>query len=188
LRIIEDILDISKIEVGQLKLINSEFYIKELFASIYDSYKLNRSKYGKNKEVELICYLPANIKKLKISLDKQRLNQIFTNLLDNAYKFTPKGNIEYGCKLNELTQLIFWVKDSGIGIPPEKHSIIFDRFRQADELNMETQVGGTGLGLSIVQGIIKLMNGKIWVESEVNIGTTFYFTLPTIITKEVENK
>ena len=113
-----------------------------------------------------------------LKLDKYRLRQIFTNLLDNAFKFTQNGSVEIGCKLYQKSNLLFWVKDTGIGISKNKQAIIFDRFRQAEDHLTTREYGGTGLGLSIVQGIIKLMNGKIWLESEPGHGTTFFFSLP----------
>jgi signal transduction histidine kinase len=185
IRIIEDILDISKIEVGQMKLFESEFELFSLIQELNDYYKLKKNKLENSKDLELRYSVPDNIKKITIYLDKQRLNQIFTNLLDNAFKFTQKGFIEFGYKIEQDSRLLFWVKDSGIGIQVDKQSIIFDRFRQADDSLTARQYGGTGLGLSIVQGIIKLMEGEIWLESKVGLGTTFYFSLPL---KRLENR
>ncbi len=178
MRIIEDILDISKIEVGQMKLMNFEFEVFPFILEIYEFYKLKNNKSKNPNAVQLTYNVSEETKKMKISLDKHRLKQVFTNLLDNAFKFTENGQIEFGCKPGQDSELLFWVKDTGIGILPEKQQVVFDRFRQADESINSRQYGGTGLGLSIVQGIIKLMNGKIWLESEIDQGSVFYFSLP----------
>jgi CheY-like chemotaxis protein len=122
------------------------------------------------------------------------LKQIFINLIGNAFKFTEKGKIECGCKIDANQKLIFYVSDTGIGIPPDKYEVIFERFTQ---LNHETNLafGGTGLGLSIVKGLIDLLGGKIWVESELeNLPagksgkTTFYFSIPYRILPSSHNE
>lgn len=178
MRIIEDILDTSKLEVGQMRLIVSEFKLFPLIHEIYDYYLIKEVKTDNSSNIKFKYNIPEDLKKIKVKLDKQRLKQILTNLLDNAFKFTESGKIEFGYKMENNNQLLFFVKDSGIGIRPEKQTIIFDRFRQAEDSIITRRYGGTGLGLSIVQGLITLMNGSIWVESEIAKGTSFYFTLP----------
>jgi len=179
MHIIEDILDISKIEVGQMNFMNSEFNILPLMLEILEFYKFKKRKTEKGRKINLEFQIEDEIKNLTLFHDKHRLKQILTNLLDNAFKFTHEGSIVFGCKLHESpNSLLFWVKDTGIGIRKEKHVVIFDRFRQAEDLNTTSQYGGTGLGLSIVKGIIALMNGNIWLESETNQGSTFFFTIP----------
>ncbi|HEX2936386.1 MAG TPA: ATP-binding protein [Bacteroidales bacterium] len=178
MRIIEDILDTSKLEVGQMRLIVSEFKLFPLIHEIYDYYLIKEIKAENGSNIKFKYNIPEELKKIKVRLDKQRLKQILTNLLDNAFKFTESGKIEFGYKLENNNQLLFFVKDTGIGIRKEKQSIIFDRFRQAEDSIVARRYGGTGLGLSIVQGLINLMHGKIWLESEIDKGTTFYFTLP----------
>ncbi|MFC2111383.1 ATP-binding protein [Bacteroidota bacterium] len=122
-------------------------------------------------------------KNITILTDEFRLRQVLLNLIGNARKFTKEGFIEFGCNLfNE--DLLFYVKDTGIGIPEENKKLIFQRFRQADGSHTR-KYGGTGLGLSISKSIIELLGGKIWVDAEVNVGSTFYFTIPK---KEVETK
>ena len=128
------------------------------------SYKLDKSLVGIN-----------------IFADEQRLKQILGNLLDNSVKFTEEGFIEYGCSFNENDKLLFYVKDSGIGIPKDKLDMIFDRFRQADEQYQVKPFGGTGLGLSIVKGLLTLMGGEIRVDSTLGQGSIFYFTLPASV-------
>lgn len=178
LRIIEDILDISKIENRQLKLEFSEIHLDTLLVEIFEYYNLKLKKTDVSKVV-LKLEISENIKELAISSDKQRLMQVINNLLDNAIKFTPKGEVVLKAKLGKTDSVIeFSVSDSGIGIPEDKIDIIFDRFRQADESLAARQYGGSGLGLSISKGILELLGGKIWVESEYGKGSTFNFTLP----------
>jgi CheY-like chemotaxis protein len=107
--------------------------------------------------------------------DRNRLSQVINNLLSNAYKFTSEGYIELGYQLSD-EQIIFYVRDTGIGIAADKIQIIFERFRQADD-SITKRFGGTGLGLSISKQIVELLGGKMWVESIPAIGSTFYFSL-----------
>ena len=111
--------------------------------------------------------------------DTDRLMQIFNNLISNALKFTKKGAIEIGYQLKGK-MIEFYVKDSGIGIPAEYHDKIFDRFRQVEDADTR-KYGGNGLGLAITKNLVELMDGKIWLESELGRGSTFYFTLPSYI-------
>ena len=108
--------------------------------------------------------------------DDTRLCQILNNLIANAIKFTPSGKIEFGYSLSD-NLLTFYVSDTGIGIEEEQQKLIFERFRQADE-SITRNYGGTGLGLSICRGLIRLLGGNIWVKSQIDKGSTFYFTLP----------
>ena len=111
--------------------------------------------------------------------DHLRLRQILSNLLANAIKFTPSGAVTVCAKVENL-QLIISVQDTGIGIPTDKQTIIFERFRQVED-SLTRVNGGVGLGLSICEEIADLMEGKIWLESELGIGSTFYFKLDHII-------
>lgn len=176
LHLIEDILDISKIEVGQVKLNSSMISITDLMSEMYEFYNLKIS--NSPKANPRIVYNPdERLTGRRFMVDAQRLKQILGNLLDNALKFTEEGEIEYGCKIDG-DKLLFYVKDSGIGIPKEKQELIFERFRQVDEQLHLKQYGGTGLGLSIVKGLLSLMGGEIWVESVPGEGSIFYFTIP----------
>jgi CheY-like chemotaxis protein len=112
----------------------------------------------------------------QISTDSDRLKQIFSNLLTNAIKFTQEGEIEFGIKSLEK-EIIFYVKDSGIGIPPEAGESIFDRFIKLEKYK-DKLYGGTGLGLAISKSLVEFLGGKIWYESELKTGTTFFFTHP----------
>jgi len=111
-----------------------------------------------------------------IYCDRSKIGQILNNLLNNALKFTAKGQIALTCSLNR-EMLEFVVKDTGIGIEKSKQQRIFDRFAQADDF-IRRDYGGTGLGLSICKGFVELMGGQIWLESEPGTGSAFYFTIP----------
>jgi PAS domain S-box-containing protein len=176
LKLIDDILDIAKIEAGQLALYEKPCYINQL---LYDEHilfnKLIENHPSKN--INLILNLPSSNQDYEIIIDPSRFKQIISNLLGNALKFTEKGFIEYGYIIETQSWLRFYVKDTGIGMSKEKHEIIFDRFRQADE-SSSRKYGGTGLGLTISSNLVKLMNGEIWIESEENKGSTFFFRIP----------
>ena len=176
LDIINDILDISKIESGQLSVNNEECNLDELFAEISSFFTEYQNRTGKqqiNFSMKALCEPSENV----IITDKVKLKQIFINLISNAIKFTNNGKIEGGCKLDANSKLLFYVSETGIGIPPDKHDAIFERFAQLTH-DKKHIYGGTGLGLSIVKGLVNLLGGKIWLESELEKGTTFYFSLP----------
>ena len=176
LNIIDDILDISKIESGQLKIVESITDINLLFRDIQQIFKLGEQ--FKNKSgIDLVSQNNLPNQAQTILLDSSRIKQIFLNLIGNAYKFTETGAIEYGCELRE-PMLLFYVKDSGIGIPPDKLTMIFERFRQVNESFLNNTKGGAGLGLSICKGLIDLMGGDICVDSEEGTGSTFWFSIP----------
>jgi CheY-like chemotaxis protein len=176
LKLIDDILDIAKIEAGQLTIFEKPCILDQELMNEYTLFKRlieNRN----NKNINLILNLPESKPQLQLLIDTARLKQILTNLLSNALKFTEHGSITFGYTLESSLEIKFFVKDTGIGIPKEKFEIIFDRFRQVDETNSR-KYGGTGLGLTISNNLVKLMNGKMWVESEIGKGSTFYFTIP----------
>jgi len=178
LRILEDILDVSRIEVGQLKILEKEFVVSVLMNDLYEEYNQKIKNSPSKSVISLKLALAKDLENTYIKTDIQRLKQVLTNLLDNALKFTHQGSIEFGYITESDTSIIFFVKDTGRGIPEDKQEIIFDRFRQADESLTGRLYGGTGLGLSIVKGILNLLSGKIWLESKPDEGTTFYFTIP----------
>jgi signal transduction histidine kinase len=131
---------------------------------------------AEEKLIEFNCACLCPESEVFVVADKERLHQIFNNLIGNALKFTSEGVIEVGCKpLVEAIQ--FHVKDTGIGIPNDYLEKIFDRFRQVEN-SLTRKFGGNGLGLAISKNLIELMGGKIWVESEIGKGSTFYFTIP----------
>jgi len=174
LSIVNDILDISKIETGQVRLNPEETSLNDLIMDLFSFFE-PKSMPGK---LVLLPELSLSIEKATINIDHQKLKQILTNLLSNALKFTSEGRIKFGYKL-EGKKLLFYVSDTGIGINPEHHEKIFDRFLQSDN-SLTKASGGTGLGLAISRGYIELMGGKIWVESKPDEGATFYFTLPYV--------
>jgi len=175
--IINDIIDISKIESNQLKVDINEVNIIHAIKDIIEiQKKSNQLLISKNLNLNL--NILGDSEKIIIKTDENRFTQVVTNLINNAVKFTEKGFIEIGFApkiISDKKYLEFYVQDSGCGIPLDKFKIVFDRFSQAGEDDFKE---GNGLGLSISKGIITLLGGKIWVESEVGVGTTFYFTLP----------
>jgi PAS domain S-box-containing protein len=177
LGIINDIIDIAKIESGTIQIHDEIGNISDLLDEL-KSFFISRNESIIKKPIEFIVEKGVSNEQNLILADFHRLKQVLINLVENSYKFTDSGQIEFGCSICDPKTILFYVKDTGIGIPKEKLTIIFDRFRQADELYTTRKYGGTGLGLSISKGLIELMNGKIWVDSIENIGSTFYFTIP----------
>jgi CheY-like chemotaxis protein len=114
----------------------------------------------------------------KMTTDQEKLFSILTNLIKNALKFTKRGSVEFGCSLKD-GKYEFYVKDTGIGIPNDKLSIIFERFIQADS-GLSREFEGAGLGLSIAKAFVEMLGGEIWLESEIGIGSCFYFTIPSV--------
>ncbi len=171
LNVINDIIDISMIEAGQLKIIYDTVKLNRLLENIYCLH--SNSAKSKGLRFNVSYGLPNTVD--SINTDEHRLAQIINNLISNAIKFTNEGYVEFGYKLKDA-HLEFYVKDSGIGIPIEFHDLIFERFRQVDD-KLSRDYGGTGLGLSICKSIIEMMGGEIWIESEPNKGSTFFFTL-----------
>lgn len=170
--IISDIMDLSMIESKQMKIRKEQFSVQKLLVDLENEFKPKAKEHG----ILLQISMPLDSEKLLIECDLYRIKQIFNNLLGNAIKFTHKGIIEIGYLLQDnIVQ--FHVTDSGIGISPEYHIAIFDRFRQVD-LTKTRKFGGNGLGLAISKNLVELLGGKIWVESEVEKGSTFYFNIP----------
>ncbi len=174
LHLINDILDISKIEAEQMTLSEENFSVNKLMDEIYTQYLNNENITEKN--LSLKYYTELSNKDSMITLDRVRLMQVIENLLNNAIKFTKEGEVSFGYTLADENTLKFYVKDTGVGIPKEKQGLIFQRFHQHTDAQIAQK--GTGLGLAICKGITELYNGKIWIESEENKGTTFFVTLP----------
>jgi PAS domain S-box-containing protein len=178
LNIINDIIDISKIEAGLTSITESSFSLKSELEELYNTFKL-RHELIENK-LELQLSMPIKEKDVFIYTDQTKFRQVMINLLSNAVKFTNKGKIEFGfdwTNENEMKFFRFFVKDTGIGLSEKDQEYIFDRFRQADISETNT-TGGTGLGLAISKAFIGLFGGKIWVESKKGVGSSFYFTIP----------
>ncbi len=172
LHIINDIVDISKIEAGQIDLHKDKINLNNKLNEVYTIYKPLTA----NKGITLKTVLPLKEEESVVYMDSTKFLQIINNLVSNAVKFTSTGEIEFGYKIIGAN-IEFYVKDTGLGIKPEYQNKIFERFRQAD-IEWNEKYGGTGLGLSISKAYIELMGGKIWVESEFGVGSTFYFTIP----------
>jgi signal transduction histidine kinase len=146
-----------------------------------------RNHFLENKNIKLQYSFQLPDQYITIKADFYRIKQILFNLVGNAYKFTPEGTIEINCKPFINNSILFEVKDTGIGIAPEMQSIIFERFRKAENKTQQKQPDGIGLGLTISKGLVELMGGKIWLNSEENKGTTFYFNLPLLPSTNSEN-
>lgn len=172
LSIINDIIDISKIETGQINIYEESINIQALLNEIHEFFEPQAE--CKGLKISAINNLSEN--QQYIWGDPIKIRQILTNLINNALKFTDVGFIDFGVtKTNNLIQ--FFVKDTGSGIPKQDLDIIFERFRQAGT-NNHFKHRGTGLGLAISKAYVELMSGNIWVDSNINEGSTFYFTVP----------
>lgn len=188
--LIGDVLDLCKIESRKVVMnpqpMNLETMLRDMIISMQPA--------AEQKQLRLECAIDPAVSK-DIIADGHKLRQVLLNLLTNAIKYTKTGTIKLYVAPNDTarmqrasslgeTSLLFGVSDTGIGISPEKQSLIFESFRQAD-VALATEYGGVGLGLAIAHGLVTLMNGEIWVESAPNLGSTFYFT---IIVKEQDPK
>jgi signal transduction histidine kinase/CheY-like chemotaxis protein len=175
LEIINEILDFSKIESGKLELEEHPFFLHKIIEETYDLLSIK----AQEKDLDLLYIIDPDVPTEVIG-DMTRLRQIVVNLVGNAIKFTDQGeiltSIKFVRKKRNIYELEFAVKDSGIGIPKDKMHKLFESFSQVDS-STTRKYGGTGLGLAISAKLIEKMNGRIWVESEVGIGTTFKFTI-----------
>lgn len=175
LNIINDIIDISKIESGQLKINKEKF---DLHTLLDDLQKISQNIIDQHsKNIQLLVKHENENAKFIILADPYRLHQILLNLLTNAIKFTEKGTIQIGYSFQDENNILFFVKDTGQGIDHKYKNIIFERFRQIDETSIR-RFGGTGLGLAITKSLVTIMRGEIWFESEPRKGSEFYFTIP----------
>ena len=177
LTLVEDIIDISKIDSGQLQIKNSPVCLHEILKDVHDSFWDDIKRRGL---LNIKLYLNEGIsdKKTMILTDAFRLRQVLINLVGNGIKFTDRGFVEFGYNLNNEDVLQFYVKDTGIGLPKGKEERVFERFSKFSNEKQKMLYGGTGIGLSIAKDVVNLMGGKIWVESEEKVGSTFYFTIP----------
>jgi two-component system sensor histidine kinase/response regulator len=174
LRLLNDIMDFSKIEAGKLELDSIEFRLRDALGDTLQALAARAAAKG----LELAYHIPPHVPDALIG-DPGRLRQIILNLTGNAIKFTERGEVVVDVKLDTLTEevvrLHFLVSDTGPGIPPEQHQVIFEAFRQADG-SLARQYGGTGLGLAISAQLVGLMEGRIWVDSAPGTGSRFHFT------------
>jgi len=174
IRLIDDIIDIARIEAGQLTINNAECHLNVLLSELQKQFLEIVQTVGK-KNIDIILDIPSE--KIICYTDAFRLRQVLSNLIDNAIKFTNEGYIEIGLRKTDDNKLLFFVRDTGIGIPEDKRKLVFDRFRQLEEADTRSY-GGTGLGLTISQNLVRMLNGEIHVDSNPGEGSTFHFALP----------
>lgn len=184
LRLIDDIIDISKIEAGQIKIHKKECQLNQTMKEIQQSF-LEIRKHKEKEHVDILLNENAESQNLIIKTDPLRLNQILTNLIDNALKFTEEGFIEFGYEILTQDKLLFYVKDTGVGMEHKKKDTVFDRFTKIED-DKNRLYRGAGLGLAICKSLVELLGGKIWVESAISEGSTFYFNLPLEKLQELE--
>jgi len=188
LGLINDILDLSKIEAGKLDFQLTNVSLRAVFQELSYTFSPNLKAKGLTFSIEIDPDLPETL-----LLDEIRIRQILFNLIGNAIKFTEQGSISTFVKKNpqkdnqSSVELIIGVQDTGIGIPEDQQDIIFDSFRQKDGQKL-SEYGGTGLGLAITKKLIEMMNGKIFVESHVNQGTLFQFEIPDVKVASLTSK
>lgn len=172
LNMINNIIEISKIESGNLNIVNSVFSLNNLMREIFNQHKISAGE----KNLELKMNLTVSDENSFIESDSLLFLQLITNFVSNAIKFTKEGSVEFGYHFIE-SEIMLFIKDTGTGIPIEYHNKIFDRFYQID-MTLSRGYEGVGLGLAICKGIVQSLNGRIELESEENKGTTFKIYLP----------
>jgi signal transduction histidine kinase len=170
LAIINDVLQVSQLETGQVSLMPDKVNLNKLVTDLARFFEIEAT----DKAVELITQIPE--RQITATVDGGKITQIFNNLISNAFKFTsPGGHIAFGFE-EDGNEIRFFVHDDGIGIAEKHHKIIFERFGQVLKIGAKNK-GGTGLGLSISKSLVELMGGQIWVESEAGHGASFFFSL-----------
>jgi signal transduction histidine kinase len=172
LKIINELIDISKIEEGQMDLVLNDFSINSVFLELNNIFQ----PAAKLKGISLVPDKTIQSTDCIIHADEVRISQVLSNLLGNAIKFSESGSVTYGY-LKKGDALEFYVRDTGVGIPMEMQTIIFERFRQVDSSHLKGDEG-VGLGLCISKAFVELHGGKIWCDSELDRGSSFYFTIP----------
>jgi len=173
---INDIVDISKIEAGQMEINYSDFSLNKQIEFLYSFFKPETDKKG----IKLSFHTALANNEDRIHSDLVKVNAIYTNLIKNAIKYSHKGSIEFGYQIEEsdrIPMIQFYVKDCGIGIPKERQEAIFERFVQAD-IEDKQVYEGSGLGLAISKAYAEMLGGKIWLESKEKQGSQFYFSIP----------
>ncbi len=183
LNIINDLINISKVESGQMEISIGETNINSQLDYLYTFFKPEATKKGLNLEVKN----QLNSEDSRIKTDREKIYAILTNLVKNAIKFTNTGSIEFGYIVKGKF-MEFYIKDTGKGIPKSKKELVFERFRQAHESNAVGNNEGSGLGLTISKAYVEMLGGKIWLESEEGKGSTFYFSIPYIPCNEEKKK
>lgn len=178
LNLINNILDLSKLEAGKIKLNGRKCQLNKFLENIYSLYLNGMAKQDKsNLSFKLIKANSDDT--FTVIADPDRIFQVLSNLIDNAFKFTENGSVGFGYKIRD-DHLLFFVEDTGPGLSEAQRKIIFERFRKAEESKTKLY-GGAGLGLAICNKLVQLMGGKIWVESEPGQGASFFFTVPFVL-------
>jgi len=180
LNLINDILDISKIEAGQFSLALNDYSMKEVIQTVFTSVEALAAEKNLTLSLDLADNLPVGMG------DEQRLAQVLMNLIGNAIKFTEEGEVTVAARVSDGSFLVS-VSDTGKGLSNLDQHIVFNEFQQVDGSSTREQ-GGTGLGLSIAKKIVKMHGGRIWVESETNRGAVFRFTVPVRVKQQKEPK
>jgi signal transduction histidine kinase len=176
LTIVDSMIDASLLEVNELRINKERVNLNLLVQQVYHYYNIDKHKLGKD-HIAILLNKGVRKEEFIITTDHYRLTQVLSSLLNNALKFTSKGIIEFGYSVREEDRKIqFFVKDSGKGVLAEKAGAIFNKFEKQDE-DYGTTEGGVGLGLTLARGIIQLLGGDIWVESNIFHGSTFNFTI-----------
>ena len=170
LRLINNVLDLAKIEAGRMELALADYSVQDTVESVRSTLR----PVAAEKRLELVTSLPTDLPLARG--DAGRISQCLLNLAGNALKFTKEGKVEIGVTLDN-EQLVYRVADTGIGIPADKIDSLFTEFKQTDA-TIASEYGGTGLGLSITKKFIEMHGGRIWVESEPGKGSTFTFEVP----------
>ena len=187
--LINDIIDISKIEAGQLKIEKENFFAKQFLTEIFESFSESESSPLEDKEIDFRLDI-ENVEDVNFFTDRLRIRQIIVNFVHNALKFTEKGSVKLGYTIindNQQAEIEFFVKDTGLGIEKNKIDIIFGRFQKIEE-NKKKLYRGTGLGLAISKNLSVLLGGKIRVESDFGKGSSFYLKLPYKTNKIAKKK
>jgi len=179
--LIQDLLDISRLESGTMKFIPEQADINRLIGEIAETMRSSADLKNIKINVDLEEKIPDLI------IDRDRVKQVIMNLINNAIKFSPDGSVVNIRAKKEEDEILFEVQDSGRGIPKNEQTKIFDTFYQVDS-GMDRKFGGVGLGLSISRGIVLAHGGRIWAESTVGKGSTFRFTLPIEPVVDIEGK
>lgn len=177
LDIFNEIFEISSIESGNIIVTEEKVTVNDLLDELEQEFRQNLLLNRKT-NLQLVCEKKLSVDQSEIITDRRILIQVFSNLINNAFKFTESGIIRFGYHVPDNHILTCYVSDTGIGISPENQKVIFEHFRQADMENPQKLYKGTGLGLSICKGSLSLLGGKIWVESKHGEGSIFYFTIP----------
>lgn len=175
LHLVDDIIDVARMETGELKLNKEKFKLGKVLDELFNTFEQLR-KSNKLDEIVLVLEVSKEVAQLEIETDPFRLKQILTNLLGNAFKFCTKGKVTLGAEIHQQA-LRFFVSDEGVGVAPEKHQEIFERFSQI-EYTAHTKFGGKGLGLNISRGLAELLGATLTIESTLGKGANFYLNFP----------